>query len=49
MVNQPQAQLEMHWILEGGHIRSMWTEKQPQSFEANLLQPNLDQIEREAA
>jgi hypothetical protein len=49
MVNQPQAQLEMHWMLDGGHIQLTWTARQPQFFEANMLQPNLDQTERHAA
>jgi len=26
--------LEMHWILEGGRLRSVWTARQPEPFDA---------------
>ena len=49
MLTQPQAQLEMQWILEGDQLQSVWTARQSQLIEVAPLQTNLDQIEGEAA
>ena len=27
--------LEMHWILEGGRLRSVWTARQPEPFDVD--------------
>ncbi len=49
MTSQPQYHLEMHWILDGGCLRLVWTTRQPQPFDVNLSQPALEHIDRQAA
>jgi hypothetical protein len=49
MTAQPQYQLEMHWILDGGCLRLVWTASQPQPSDIDLPIPAIPQLEKQAA
>jgi len=49
MTMQLKYPLEMHWILDGGCLRSVWTTRQPRPIHVHLPQPIPAQLENQAA